>query len=233
MRCASHKAGRAFKATGGFSVSDDVSAGAEAPIAGNALPGGPKPGQLYIDIDTPTHRGDIVAAALCLGFALGVYFFVIPAHVYVPKAFIGTANSPAFLPKLICILLALLSAVYLINSAIAFRREAAQGWVRATDWGIAGGMVAICMVYVGGILAVGMTIASVLCIAGTIYFFGERRYGLIAGIAVILPAWLWYFFVKVAHILLPEPGLEILGDGGAFGMSITAIINVVQTSGLS
>lgn len=212
-------------------MSDNRSAGTEAPVSGTALPGEPEPGQPPIDIDTPTYRGDVIAAALCLGFALIVYFLVIPAQVYVPRAFVGTANSPAFLPKLICILLAVLSAVYLLNSIIAIRREATQGHARMSDWAIAGGMVAICLAYVGGILALGLTLASAVCVAGTIYFFGERRYVLIAGIALILPALLWYFFVKVANILLPEPGLEILGDGSAPSIGMAAIVSVMQAAG--
>jgi putative tricarboxylic transport membrane protein len=195
------------------------------------VPGVPEPGQTPVDIDTPTYRGDVIGAALCLCFALIVYFFVIPAQVYVPRAFVGTANSPAFLPKLICILLAILSAVYLVNSIIAIRREAPQGRARMSDWAIAGGTVAICLAYVGGILALGLTLASAVCVAGTIYFFGERRYVLICAIALILPALLWYFFVKVANILLPEPGLEILGDGGASDIGMTAIVSVVQAAG--
>lgn len=214
-------------------MSDDRSAEIGAPVGGSALPGATKPGQPHIDIDTPTCRGDIVAAAICFGFALSVYFFIIPAQVYVPKAFIGTANSPAFLPKLICITLALLSAIYLVNSLIAFRREPAQGRVRASDWGIAGAMIGICIVYVGGILVIGLTIASALCVAGSIYFFGERRYGLITVIAVLLPALLWYFFVKIANILLPSSEFEILGNNAVIDTAIPFARNLIQLVGLT
>lgn len=214
-------------------MSQDGSAGVGTPYDGEALQGGKAQGVPHIDIDTPTLRGDIIAAAFCLGSALSVYFLVIPAQVYVPKSFIGTANSPAFLPKLVCILLAILSVVYLVNSVIAFRRESRQGRALASDWAIAAGMIAICMIYVGAILIFGMTIASALCIAGTIYFFGERRYGLIVGIAALLPVMLWYFFVKVAHILLPEPELQILGGSTAIDAGIALANNVMQLAGLS
>jgi hypothetical protein len=32
----------------------------------------------------------------------------------------------------------------------------------------------------------------------------------IGAIAIILPALLWYFFVKIAHILFPTPGLGVM-----------------------
>ncbi len=214
-------------------MSQDGSAGVGAPYDGEALQGGKEQGPPHIDIDTPTMRGDIIVAAVCLGFALTVYFLVIPAQIYVPKSFVSTANSPAFLPKMVCILLAVLSTIYLANSIIAFRREPRQGRARGSDWGIAAGMIAICMAYVGAILTFGMSIASGLCIAGTVYFFGERRYGLIVGIAVLLPAMLWYFFVKVASILLPEPELQILGGGSTIDAAISLAGYALKMAGLS
>jgi putative tricarboxylic transport membrane protein len=206
----------------------------EVTSAGNILPVDGNPTQAaHLDIDTPTHRGDIVAAAASLGIALAIYFLIIPDQVYVPAAFIGKANSPAFLPKAISMLLAILSAIYLIKSVIAYLREPQQGRALAIDWGIAGIMAVICIAYVAGILLFGMTIASGLCVAGTIYFFGERRYGLIVGIAVILPALLWYFFVKIANILLPEPGLQIIGDLGTVDALIAMAANFSHIAGLS
>ncbi len=168
-----------------------------------------------LDIGAPTHRGDIVAAALCLGVGLAGFFLIIPMAVYVPPAFAGTANSPAFLPKVICVILTVLSIVYLVNSIISLRRESSQGRAAVSDWLLAGAMSGICIVYVAGIQLVGMSIASGLCVAGTIFFFGERRLSIIVSIAVILPALLWYFFVKIANILMPTPVLEMLGEFGA------------------
>jgi putative tricarboxylic transport membrane protein len=167
-----------------------------------------------IDIFTPTLRGDVIAAALCLGFGLAGYFLIIPNAVYVPPAFVGTANSPAFLPKMVCMILAGLSTVYLIKSVIALRRESSQGRAPIADWALAGAMALICIVYVVAIMLVGLTIASAACVAGAIVFFGERRLSIIVPIAIIGPAVLWYFFVKIANILLPIPFLELLAESG-------------------
>lgn len=170
----------------------------------------------HLDIGEPTHRGDVVAAALCLASGLIGYFIVIPAEVYVPSNFVGTANSPAFLPKIVCILLSVLSAIYLVKSVAALRREGVQLRSRPADWLLALGMIGICVAYVTGIYVLGMSVASGLCVAGALYYFGERRIPVIAGIAVILPAFLWYFFVKIANILMPVPVLDIVGDAAAF-----------------
>lgn len=171
------------------------------PISGSPAP---------IELETPTHRGDIIAALLCLSGGLAGYFFAVPTAVHVPSKFAGTVNSPAFLPNALFILLAALSVVYLTQSLAAYLRGADEGRSRLSDWGLAGGTALICIGYIGAIHLIGMTLASALCVAATIYYFGERRPWLIGIIAVILPVLLWYFFVKVAHILFPTPLLEII-----------------------
>lgn len=163
-----------------------------------------------IELDTPTHRGDVFAALLCLSLGLAGYFLIVPAAVYVPTKFAGTANSPAFLPNVLFILLAGLSAIYLATSVTTYLREAAQGRARSTDWLLAGGTALICIGYVGAIHLVGMTLGSALCVAAAILYFGERRPLVIGAIAIILPVLLWYFFVKIASILLPTPVLPLM-----------------------
>ncbi len=104
-----------------------------------------------IDLDTPTQRGNVIAATLCLGIGLVGYFLVVPGVVYVPSKIAGAVNSPAFLPNVLFILLAGRGAIYLF----------------------------------------GMTLASALCVAATMYYFGDRRPWIIGPIAIILPALLW------------------------------------------
>jgi putative tricarboxylic transport membrane protein len=186
-------------------VSSGRSAGPGAPGSG-ATPTSPA----AIELETPTHRGDVIAALLCLSGGLTGYFIVVPAAVYVPSNFAGTVNSPAFLPNVLFVLLAVLGVIYLAQSLAAFLREPAQGRVRPSDWILAGGTALICIGYIGAIYVVGMTLASALCVAATIYYFGERRAWLICAIAIILPALLWYFFVKIAHILFPTPWLGVM-----------------------
>jgi putative tricarboxylic transport membrane protein len=184
--------------------------GRDKPISSDNATSDPQGGPDFIDLESPTRRGDVIAAVLCLAAGLIGYFVLVPMAVYVPAKFAGTANSPAFLPNVLFILLAALSALYLVQSLIVLLREASEGRVRQSDWALAGGTALICIGYVFGIHVVGMTLGSALAVAATIFYFGERRPVLIASIAVILPLLLWYFFVKIAHILLPTPWLRIM-----------------------
>jgi len=163
-----------------------------------------------VELETPTRRGDVVAAFLCLVAGLAGYFLIVPATVYVPSKFVGTANSPAFLPNVLFLVLTGLSVIYLIQSLSAYLREPAQGRARTMDWALAGGTALICTGYVAAIYIVGMTLGSALGVVATIYYFGERRPWVIGTIAIILPTVLWYFFEKIAHVLFPTPWLGIM-----------------------
>ncbi len=186
----------------------------------------------YIELETLTRRGDVIAGLFCLVGGLIGYFFVVPAAVFVPTKFAGTVNSPAFLPNALFLILIGLSAVYLVQSLAAYLREQTQGRVRASDWLLAGGTAAICIGYVAAIYIIGMTIASGLSVAIAMYYFGERRFWVIGLVAVILPAALWYFFVKIAHILFPVPVFGVPGwlemaslfDGAAEQVRLTGTL---------
>ena len=144
-------------------------------MSGDSVTTDPPVSPAPIDLEIPTRRGDVIAAALCLMAGLGGYFVVVPMAVYVPAQFIGTANSPAFLPNVMFVLLAVFSALYLIQSLIVYRREAPEGRVQASDWALAGGTALICIGYIVAIHVVGMTLGSALAVAATVFYFGERR----------------------------------------------------------
>jgi len=162
------------------------------------------------DIDAPTNRGDIIAATFCLGLGVLGYFVLVPGAVYVPPRFAGTVNSPAFLPNLLFVVLASLSAVYLVQSVAAWRQSNPQGRSRLSDWGLVAGTALICVGYVTAIYIVGMTVASAACLAALIYFYGERRLWMIGSISLILPTLLWFFFVKIANVFFPVPVIPVL-----------------------
>jgi len=198
-------------------------------IPGNSGHGSIQQPPSPIDLETPTHRGDVIAASLCLGAGLAGYLFVVPAAVHVPAKFAGTVNSPAFLPNALFILLAGLGAVYLVQSVITYLREARQGRARNSDWALAGGTALICVGYIAAIYLVGLTLGSALCVAATIFYFGERRLWIIGLIAVILPSALLYFFVKIANILLPSNALGLL-DWLESSLPSDGIMNVAALS---
>lgn len=170
-----------------------------------------------VELETPTRRGDVIAAFLCLAAGLVGYFLVVPAAVYVPAKFAGTANSPAFLPKVMFIVLIGLSAIYLAQSLALYLRKPHQGRARTKDWVLAGGTALICIGYIAAIYVVGMTLGAALIIVAMTYYFGERRPLVMGAIAIILPVLLWYFFEKIAYVLFPTPWFsftEWLGSAG-------------------
>ena len=163
-----------------------------------------------VELETPTRRGDVVAAILCLTAGLSGYLLLVPAAVYVPFKVAGTANSPAFLPNVLFLMLTGLSVIYLIQSFTVYLRQPAQGKARKMDWLLAGGTAVVCVGYIVAIYFVGMTLGAALGVAAMIYYFGERRVWLIGVIAIILPVLLWYFFEKIAHVLFPTPWFGIM-----------------------
>lgn len=165
---------------------------------------------LPVELETPTRRGDVVAAILCLAAGLIGYFLIVPAAVYVPSKVAGTANSPAFLPNVLFLMLTGLSVIYFILSLIAYLRQPVQGKARKMDWVLAGGTAVICVGYIAAIYFVGMTLGAALGVAAMTYYFGERRLWLIGAIAIILPLLLWYFFEKIAHVLFPTSWFGIM-----------------------
>ena len=121
----------------------------------------------------------------------------------------------------------------MIYSVAAQVRNPVQGWASVSDWTLAGGTALICIGYIAAIYTIGMTLGSALCVAATMYYFGERRAWLIFVIAVILPSLLWYFFVKVAHILLPPSLTGIMGwlETGFTPASVTKMAGLIAPLG--
>ena len=163
-----------------------------------------------VGLETITLRGDVIAGAICLIGALAGYFVVVPAWVYVPAQFKGTINSPALMPQALFVLLGIFSAVYLLRGFNKYRVSDRQGLAPLSDWALAAGTILICAAYLGAIYVVGFPVASALCLVAAQYYFGERRWGVILAIAILLPVLLWLFFVKIALIVLPTPMIPFL-----------------------
>jgi hypothetical protein len=179
-----------------------------------------------VGLETITFRGDVIAGAICLMVALAGYFIVVPAWVYIPAQFKGTINSPALMPQALFILLGLFSAVYLLRGFNKFRESDRQGLAPLSDWGLAAGTIGICAAYLGAIYVVGLPVASALCLVAAQYFFGERRWGIILAMAILLPVLLWLFFVKIALIMLPAPMIPFLD----FENLVRAPASVIETA---
>ncbi len=174
-----------------------------------------------VGLETITLRGDVIAGAICLIVALAGYFIVVPAWVYIPAQFKGTINSPALMPQALFVLLGIFSAVYLLRGINKYRVSDRQGLAPLSDWALAAGTILICAAYLGAIYVVWFPVASALCLVAAQYYFGERRWGVILAIAILLPVLLWLFFVKIALIVMPTPMIPFL--------DFTDIIGVPQS----
>ena len=161
-------------------------------------------------MDQPTVAGDIAAGVACVMAAAIGDLVVVPRGVYVPQSVAGTLDSPAVMPVVMFTALGLLGAV-LLAKALKARHAAADRSARATDdWRRAGGMLAICALYLGAIFVVGLPIASAIGLFAALWYFGERTWGLMLLVAIITPAALWLFFVYVVNVSMPNAIFELV-----------------------
>ena len=194
-----------------------------------------KPGETLGDtiadvgLESATVRGDIFASLACVAFGVLGYFVLTPTFVFVPEKFAGTVNSPAFLPKLLFILLVILSLFYLAQGVSEFRKYGGGGRTRLYDWVLAGGVTLVCISYIAAIFLLGMTAASVLGIAALTYYFGERKPILITAISILIPMFLWYFFESIAHVFLPK-GMLFSGNFNELPLLAIGIGNVLMAT---
>lgn len=158
-------------------------------------------------IDRPTGFGDAIAGALCLAAAAIGAFLIVPAWVYVPEKVAGTIDSPAVMPLLMLALLALFGAVLLAQTV---RNQAASESHRTRrDWMRAGGMIAVCGLYLALILIIGLPVATVIALTAAMFYFGERRWRVVLPVAVATPLLLWTFFAYVVQVPMPQPLLRL------------------------
>lgn len=120
----------------------------------------------------------------------------------------GAFVTTTTFPKVLVGLLAGLSALLLLG---AIRRPAAVPGFHGGP-GTAGllrvaGMVGWIAVYVAALPWAGYFAATAVFIVGASLLFGNRRWGVIASWAVLLPAVLIVFFEKVMIVLLPASRL--------------------------
>jgi hypothetical protein len=185
-----------------------------------------------VGLETITLRGDVIAGAICLIVALAGYFIVVPAWVYIPAQFRGTINSPALMPQALFVLLGIFSTVYLLRSFNKYWVSDRQGLAPLSDWALAAGTILICAAYLGAIYVVGFPVASALCLVAAQYYFGERRWGVILAVAILLPVLLWLFFVKIALIVMPTPMIPFLDFADIIGVPQSVIETAASFEGV-
>jgi len=139
----------------------------------------------------------MIGAGLLL-FSSALYFFIIPREVECRgTALIGL--SPAFIPRLITIILAGLSLLLVFAGRQA--EEDSEGIKPFTKpvWLT----LVFLAIYAYAMEPLGYLITTALTLAGFLYFFGTRNKLIIACISIAVPLILYWFFGKFMLIALP------------------------------
>ena len=169
---------------------------------------GPRP------MDQPRIAGDVAVGAACVAAAAVGHLVLVPYGVYVPDSVAGTLDSPAVMPLIMFTALGLLGAVLLGGALQARKLAVVEVGRSAADWRKANGMLAVCAGYLAAVFVVGLPVASAVGLFVALWYFGERRWLLMALVAVVVPAALWLFFVHVVHVSMPPALLELGGFQG-------------------
>jgi len=161
-------------------------------------------------------RGDIYLGLGVIALTLIANFIIIPAGVSLPPKVPFKALEPAFWPNIIIGVLGFLGVVLVVQGVLEGRRinqeqsTDASAEAPAKRAYVAPTLIAIALLFVFNFLlnAVGFIVASVLLLPVFMWLMGERRYWLMAIIAILLPFGLHFFFKHVASVYVPLGFLE-------------------------
>ena len=149
----------------------------------------------------------ILGCTLAIGFAL-VAVFVIPAYIRVPTSGISTV-SPSFWPTVVSWGLAGLGILLAVPGLLAARAggepAGAGPGLRIDRPGAFRTLIAFTLMVSFYFLmpVLGIIAAAVPVFLGLAVLLDRKRWRMSLIVAVALPALLYLFFVKVAHVPLP------------------------------
>ncbi len=152
-------------------------------------------------------NSDFILGLIIIALALIGTFFFIPKGVVLPDDVETRALSPDFWPLTIMILLGVAGIALTIQAKFGkpITDDETESVMRPLGEGLI--RVAIVIAWLIGmyfaIPIIGMPIACALTFAAMTLFAGERRWKYILPIAILLPAFLYVFFVYVANVPLP------------------------------
>lgn len=154
----------------------------------------------------------ILGGIVLVVFAL-VLWVAIPIGIWVPARVPIAANSPDFWPRVIAIGMLVLGAAEFGRGLVKLRRGTAAvsppepdllAYPPAMAAARVAAAMALMLAYYYAVQWLGMLAASALAIVVFAGLYGERRPWLLVPVAVVLPAALYYFFVGLAHVPLPQ-----------------------------
>ena len=133
-----------------------------------------------------------------LVFSALIYFVVIPREIDASTSGLRGLN-PAFMPKLLTILLAGFSGLLIFTGKPAESEEDSAPGSRKNVWLTLAFLVfyAYAIEPLGYLLSTGVTLAGFLC------FFGTRKVWVIGAVSLTVPFALYWFFGKIMLVMLP------------------------------
>ena len=144
---------------------------------------------------------------------LVIVLVVIPRGVQVPESIQSAALSPDFWPKIIgysaivAALFMLLEAVGIQSVEQSLSPEEQEGvdlsYSRLTGSFKVGTVIVALFVFYFSLTTLGLVVASIIMMAALMWFFGERKFILIASLSISIPIALYLFFRHVASVPIP------------------------------
>ncbi len=167
-----------------------------------------------------TDFSDLATGGVTVAFACLALFVLIPVGVEDPGSIDVLALGPAFWPSVVCVFMALMGAVLVVQGVLrhrAGRAPAEAGGEEGRSFADAAagfalgrwcGALALLAAFYLLLEPLGMILASMLVMAALMGLGGERRSALLAVLAVGLPFALFVFFRYVANVVIPLGVLE-------------------------
>jgi len=155
----------------------------------------------------------IGGGVLALGAA--VFFWLIPAGVDSPANVAHLSLAPDFWPRIIAVVLALTGLLLVLNPGAAAVHESPSHESPAPSSTVArvlrlGVVLAMLFGFYVLIPHLGMVVPGMAFIFALMGFAGERRWRLMAAVAVGVPLLLYVFFTQVAGVPIPLGVFESL-----------------------
>lgn len=140
-------------------------------------------------------NADRVSGGFMLGFSLLLIFVLIPLGIETGGDEMPVGMNPVFMPRLIGMVMALLSGLILYQGDGGQRPRLFPSQTLYA--------IFLFLAYIVVVPLLGYLVSTMAFMVSAHLFFGARRWGLILGLSLGLPLVLYGFFSKIMYVLLP------------------------------
>lgn len=160
-------------------------------------------------------KSDIVLSVVLCCISLVILWVLIPGQISVPPSLRGKYLSPAFAPRAFTIFLLVMGIGLLIQSAAKAKSRALKTQTAMTEevpgkperafkkHGISAAIWISFCIFLSIVHLIGILIPSILFLGILMVYFGQRRWGVVATVMILIPVVLYLFFHELAKINFP------------------------------